>query len=477
MAPTGTGKTAAFALPILQRLLEAGGPAPKPRVLILAPTRELVIQIEREFQALGEKTPVTSVVVFGGVSASKQINALRRKPDIIVACPGRLLDLHGRRAVDLSGIEVAVFDEADHMFDLGFLPSIRRILAALPRRRQNLFFSATMPREIRRLTDEILHRPHVVELQHSRPADTIEHALYPVADMRKQDLLEHLLGEDDFTSAIVFLRTKARARRLAERLSRRGHNAIALQGNMSQGQRERALQGFRDGRYDVLVATDIAARGIDVAGVSHVINFDLPHTSDAYTHRIGRTGRSECQGKACSFVTSEDRAQVRTIEARLGKLPLVHVEGFGGGEPAAEGRGETRSYGRSSGGGRSNNARGGGGPRRPTGGRKAGTGRGAGSVKGAGSGRGASGREAAGTGRDTNPGRDTGPARAASTGPRAAFGQGLGAERDGETRRGADKGGSKGSAKRSQRGSGGSSSTEPTSERRRSRKTRGLVRS
>jgi ATP-dependent RNA helicase RhlE len=223
------------------------------------------------------------------------------------------------------------------MFDLGFLPSIRKILAALPKKRQNLFFSATMPAEIRGLADRLLEKPAVVELNHSAPAATIEHALYPVADALKIDLLEHLLAAPGFTSAIVFLRTKHRAKRLAQRLDKAGHAAVALQGNMSQPQREKAMQGFRKGTYDVLVATDIAARGIDVADVSHVINFDVPGTPDAYTHRIGRTGRSEKSGKACTFVTKDDADLVRAIEKRLGaSIPRVRVEGFGGERRANE---------------------------------------------------------------------------------------------------------------------------------------------
>ena len=331
LAPTGTGKTAAFALPILTRLLARKGQGRVPRALILAPTRELASQINAEIELLGRFTPLRSTAVFGGVPVPRQVRALKQRPDILVACPGRLLDLHERGDVDLRGVEILVLDEADHMFDMGFLPSIRRILSKLPEKRQNLLFSATMPREIRRLTDDVLHRPHVVELAHSAPADTIEHAIYPVADARKQDLLEHLLDEPDFRSAIVFLRTKFRAKRLAQRLARRGLNAVALQGNMSQSQRERAMSGFRSGDYDVLVATDIAARGIDVAGVSHVINFDVPNTSDAYTHRIGRTGRAERQGKACTFATPADRAQIRAIENKLGApISVVHLKEFGG---------------------------------------------------------------------------------------------------------------------------------------------------
>jgi ATP-dependent RNA helicase RhlE len=215
-------------------------------------------------------------------------------------------------------VAVLVLDEADHMFDMGFLPDVRRILSALPRRRQNLLFSATMPREIRGLAEAVLRDPAVVELEHSRPVETIDHALVLISEPEKQAALERILAGEDFRSAIVFLRTKRRARMLAELLDRRGHRAVALQGNMSQARRTRALQGFREGRYDVLVATDIAARGLDVAGVSHVVNFDVPGTPDAYTHRIGRTGRSGLAGRALTFATPGDAQAVRAIERRLG---------------------------------------------------------------------------------------------------------------------------------------------------------------
>ncbi len=250
---------------------------------------------------------------------SGQIAALRRRPEVIVACPGRLLDLMRQGAVRLGDVETLVLDEADHMFDMGFLPDIRRILQALPKDRQNLLFSATMPPEIRRLADEVLYEPHVVDLAGSGPAETIDHALYPVPETRKRDLLEHILGGDECKSAIVFTRTKHRARRLAQQLDQAGHRAVALQGNMSQGQRDRAMRGFRDRRFDILVATDIAARGIDVSGVSHVINYDVPTTPEAYTHRIGRTGRSELEGQACTFVTGEDWTWVRATERMIGE--------------------------------------------------------------------------------------------------------------------------------------------------------------
>ena len=327
LAQTGTGKTAAFALPIIERLLARRGQ--NPRALILAPTRELALQIHAEIELLAKYTNIRAITVFGGVGAAPQMRALRSRPHIIVACPGRLLDLLGSGHARLDGIEVLVLDEGDHMLDMGFLPDIKRIMARLPAPRQNLLFSATMPREIRTLTSHLLRDPLVVELAHSSPLETIEHALYPVEHSRKAALLRHLLGAEDFRSAIVFLRTKHRTRRLAQDLDRAGHRAVALQGNMSQSQRQRAMKGFREGRFDVLVATDIAARGIDVAHVSHVINFDIPNTPNAYTHRIGRTGRSERSGKAYTFVTHEDFAGVKDIERMLEmQIPRVELADF-----------------------------------------------------------------------------------------------------------------------------------------------------
>jgi len=316
LAQTGTGKTAAFGLPVLERLLAKPGDGP--RVLILAPTRELASQISAEVRSLAKFTSIKIATVFGGVSAQPQRTALRARPHILVACPGRLLDLLEQRAVRLDKVETLILDEADHMFDMGFLPDVRRILAALPKDRQNLLFSATMPREIRGLADKILRDPLVVDLTHSVPALTIEHALYPTDGADKLGLLQRLIAEDKFTSAIVFTRTKHRARRLARQLSGLGHQAVALQGNMTQGQRERAMTGFRKRRFEILVATDIAARGIDVEKVSHVVNFDMPGTADAYTHRIGRTGRAGCEGKAYTFVTADDHALVRAVENKIG---------------------------------------------------------------------------------------------------------------------------------------------------------------
>ena len=316
LAQTGTGKTAAFALPIIERLLAERRPGP--RALVLAPTRELAMQIHADFEKLAKFTRLKAITVFGGVSERPQVRALRDQPDIVIACPGRLLDLMRQGKAMLAQIKILVLDEADQMFDMGFLPDIQSIISSLPPRRQNLLFAATMPDEIRVLANQILDNPHVVELAHSRPASTIEHALYMIPSDQKIDLLKHLLDSDEFTSGIVFLRTKHRARRLGLQLTRMGHNAVALQGNMSQSQRDIAMGGFREGRFDILVATDLASRGIDVAGISHVINFDVPTTPEAYTHRIGRTGRAERSGKAYTFVSREDAGAVRAIERSLG---------------------------------------------------------------------------------------------------------------------------------------------------------------
>jgi ATP-dependent RNA helicase RhlE len=327
LAQTGTGKTAAFALPILERLFRQ--PARGPRILVVAPTRELANQISEDFRDLGRFLKVRVATLFGGVSANKQISALRGNPDIIVACPGRLLDLHGQGVVPLDRIETLVLDEADHMFDMGFLPDIRRILRTLPADRQTMLFSATMPSEIRSLAENTLRQPHRVELAHSQPANTIDHSLYSVDEGRKFDLLSHLLTDDTFVSAIVFTRTKHRAKRLSQKLIKQGVNAVALQGNMSQNARERAMSGFKARQFDVLVATDIAARGLDIQQVSHVINFDMPTTPDAYTHRIGRTGRAERSGRAFTFTTVNDWQMVRAVERRIGKtIGRVVVPGY-----------------------------------------------------------------------------------------------------------------------------------------------------
>jgi ATP-dependent RNA helicase RhlE len=317
LAQTGTGKTAAFALPILENLTAKRRRGPS--VLILAPTRELANQIQADIADLGQFTPIRSITVFGGVSTRGQIQGLRKRPEIVVACPGRLLDLHKQNAIDLGSIRTLVIDEADQMFDMGFMPDVRRIIDSVPEERQTLLFSATMPKEIRKLADSVLHRPIVVDVGHSQVVSTIEHELYPVSQAQKMALLQHLLKDQDFRSAIIFMRTKHRALRTGRQLKTAGFNAIALQGNMSQGQRDRAMQGFRNGQYNILVATDIAARGIDVANISHVINFDFPNTPDSYIHRIGRTGRAEQSGKAFTLITPEDESAVRALEKKLGR--------------------------------------------------------------------------------------------------------------------------------------------------------------
>ena len=317
IAQTGTGKTAAFMLPILQRLTQ--GPMGRVRALIVAPTRELAEQIHQDGVDLGRKTRVRSTTVYGGVSKHNQVKALRRGAEIVVACPGRLLDLASDRSIDLSHVEVLVLDESDRMCDMGFLPDIRRILKLLPAQRQTLFFSATMPQEIRELADSILQNPVTVQVDAIAPAKTVSHAVYPVSQNLKKKLLLATLEQTATGRVLIFTRTKYRARNLARDLAKRRYRVSALQGNMSQNKRQQAIDGFRKGRYDILVATDIAARGIDVSDISHVINFDMPDTVDAYTHRIGRTGRAHQSGEAFTFMAKGDEPLVRKIEKVLGK--------------------------------------------------------------------------------------------------------------------------------------------------------------
>ncbi len=327
LAQTGTGKTAAFALPILHRLI--GRPHGRPGALIVAPTRELAEQIEQAVRTLGKKTGLAAVSIYGGVNINPQIQKLKRGVDIVVACPGRLLDHIGRRTIDLSGIRTLVLDEADQMFDMGFLPDIRRILKHLPEKRQTLLFSATMPDQIRRLTQEVLHDPVTVKVGSTVPAETVSHALYPVAAHLKTPLLLKLLNDTRADSVLVFTRTKHRAKRLGATLAREGFRSASLQGNLSQGRRQAALDGFRDGTFQILVATDIAARGIDVRRVSHVINYDIPATPEAYIHRIGRTGRAENFGEAFTLVTGDDTKLVCAIDRLLG-TPIERrtIQGF-----------------------------------------------------------------------------------------------------------------------------------------------------
>jgi ATP-dependent RNA helicase RhlE len=336
IAQTGTGKTAAFVLPILQRLTQ--GPRGRVRALIVAPTRELAEQTHQAIVDLGRNTRVRSVTVYGGVGKTPQVEALRRGVEIVVACPGRLLDLAGDRSIDLSNVEVLVLDEADRMCDMGFLPDIRRILKLVPARRQTLFFSATMPDEIRELAGSILRDPVTVQIGLIAPAKTVAHALYPVSQNLKKQLLLATLDQTATGRVLIFTRTKYRARILARDLQNQRYRVSALQGNMSQNRRQEALDGFRDGKYDILVATDIASRGIDVSEISHVINFDMPDTVDAYTHRIGRTGRAELTGEALTFVAQGEEPLVREIEKVLGKrIERRRLPGFGEGSAAPEG--------------------------------------------------------------------------------------------------------------------------------------------
>lgn len=327
MAETGTGKTAAFVLPILQRLLATKQRGV--RALILAPTRELAEQTHQAIGSLGARTGLRSATIYGGVSKGPQIAALRRGVPILVACPGRLLDHAGEGDVDLSRVEVLVLDEADRMCDMGFLPDIRRILRQLPARRQTLFFSATMPADIRTLAASILHDPVTVQIGRAAPVETVSHALFPTPWNRKTEALLALLEQTATGRVLVFTRTKRRARTLSQRLAKNGYRASELQGNMTQNRRQQAIDGFRNGKYDILVATDVAARGIDVADISHVINYDMPDTVDAYTHRIGRTGRAQQSGEAYSLATREDEETVRGIENLLGtRIERRVIAGF-----------------------------------------------------------------------------------------------------------------------------------------------------
>ncbi len=322
-------------LPILQRL--TGGALRRTRVLIIAPTRELAEQIHQAAVVLGGNTKVRSAAVYGGVGKGPQLSALQRGTEIIVACPGRLLDHIHAGDVDLSHIEVLVLDEADRMLDMGFLPDIRRILKHVPPKRQTMLFSATMPADIRSLADSVLTDPVTVQVDVIAPAKTVSHALYPVPETLKNKLLHALLEQTATARVLVFTRTKHRAKRLALDLDKHGYRVAALQGNLSQNRRQEAMDGFRGGKYDILVATDIAARGIDVSEISHVINYDMPDTVDAYTHRIGRTGRAEATGEAVTFAIQDDEPMVRDIERVLGKpIERRRLGGFNYGDFAPE---------------------------------------------------------------------------------------------------------------------------------------------
>jgi ATP-dependent RNA helicase RhlE len=323
LAQTGTGKTAAFILPILQKL--SGTKEKGAKALILAPTRELAEQINDVIKELAPRTGIKSVTIYGGVSHARQVSELRGKPQIIVACPGRLLDHLSARTFDLKGIEYLVLDEADRMCDMGFLPDIKKIISKLPTERQTLLFSATMPSEIRELTRGIQNDPAVVQVKIEDANASVSHAMFQIAQASKPHVLAHWLQENREALVVVFTKMKHTAKRLAEQLARKGQHVTSLHGNLSQGKRQQALNGFKDGRYRVLIATDIAARGIDVKGITHVVNYDMPENLDAYIHRTGRAGRASATGEAVSFVTKADGSLLRTIERWL-KIPVTRLE-------------------------------------------------------------------------------------------------------------------------------------------------------
>ncbi len=330
IAQTGTGKTAAFVLPMLERLMSKPHQGRTPRALVVAPTRELALQIDENVRALGRHLRVRCVTIFGGVGETPQIDAMRRGADIVVATPGRLLDLMSAGHVSLRNVEIAVLDEADRMLDMGFLPQIRRVVNALPKERQTLLFSATLSKDIEKVTAEFLRNPQTVEIgRRAVPADTVAQFLYPVPKSRKVDLLVHLLRDQSLDSVLVFSRTKHGADKIARKLKTANITAATLHSNRSQSQRVAALDAFKRGRCRVLVATDIASRGIDVEGISHVINFDFPMHPEDYVHRIGRTGRAEAIGDAISFVTPDDEPYVRDLEKMTKKIVArKRVDGF-----------------------------------------------------------------------------------------------------------------------------------------------------
>src|SRR5258706_7579192 len=316
---------------MLQRLAEGAG-TKLPRALIITPTRELAAQVHQDVRTYGKHLALRSVVIFGGVGMQPQVDALRRGVDIVVATPGRLLDHARQKTVDLRQIEILVLDEADRMLDMGFIPDIRRILALLPAKRQNLLFSATFPEEIRKLAAAFMHEPVTVEVaRRNTPAELVSQVQHPVDGQRKRELLAHLVKTNDWKQVLVFCRTKHGANRLAHQLTRDGVHADAIHGNKSQNARERALEEFKAGKVRVLVATDIAARGLDIEALPHVVNYDLPHVAEDYVHRIGRTGRAGSEGEAVSFVSPEERPLMAAIERLINRqVDSRVIEGFQG---------------------------------------------------------------------------------------------------------------------------------------------------
>jgi len=335
LAQTGTGKTAAFTLPIIHRLLD--GPR-RTRVLVLTPTRELCVQVEENVHRYAEHAPLNVASVYGGVPLDPQQRALRSGVDIVVATPGRLIDHLERQNVVFDDLEVLVLDEADRMLDMGFAPQINRIVSEIPKYRQTLLFSATMPPEVEALARKYLRKPVVVQVgRRSQSADTVSHAVYPVPRERKSALLAQLLGEARLDSVLVFTRTKHGADRVVRHLEREGMNATAMHADKTQAQRTRALDDFKSGKVRVLVATDIAQRGLDITGITHVINYDVPQQAEDYVHRIGRTGRAAKEGDAFTFMAPDEIAMVRSIERVIGQpIPRISVPGFDFGTVAAD---------------------------------------------------------------------------------------------------------------------------------------------
>ncbi|MCG3142848.1 MAG: ATP-dependent RNA helicase RhlE [Gammaproteobacteria bacterium] len=338
-AQTGTGKTAAFAMPTLARLGARGAHGAPPRALVLTPTRELAAQVAASFRDYGRHLPLQTEAVYGGVGMFPQTRALRRGVDVLVATPGRLIDHLEQRTARLSNVEVLVLDEADRMLDMGFLPAIRRIIAMLPANRQNLLFSATFSAGVRRLAATLLRNPAEIDVApRNSAAATVTQRAFHVDKDNKRPLLVHLLRTGGWGQTLVFARTKHGAERLSDQLEREGILAAAIHGDKSQGQRTRALDQFKQGRVRVLVATDVAARGIDVDGLTHVVNFDLPNSPEDYVHRIGRTGRAGASGEAISLVSSEERAQLKDIEHLLGRtLSAATIAGYEPTHPAVSG--------------------------------------------------------------------------------------------------------------------------------------------
>jgi len=343
-AQTGTGKTASFVLPILNKLLS--GQRGVARALIVTPTRELADQINEVIRTLAAGTKLRSATIYGGVGANPQIQALRNGTEILVACPGRLLDLIQQGHAKMNRIEVLVLDEADRMFDMGFLPDVRRIIKTMPEQRQTMLFSATFPPEVELLASQSLKQPQKIAMGISRPAHTVTHALYPVPAHLKSPLLLELLKRTDTSSVLVFTRTKYRAQKVSQQIHKAGYKVTSLHSDRSQGQRQAALKGFKEGKHHIMVATDIAARGLDVESISHVINYDMPDTADAYIHRIGRTGRAQKTGDAFTLVTPEDNDMIRTLERIMGgPIKRETLEGFDYHRPApprTEGSGRGR---------------------------------------------------------------------------------------------------------------------------------------